>query len=95
MLIPPTPVAPLEKTVTRPSVPLPKSLIEKNVLKERIPFDPALHLSYETAPRVMTMKKIGYEGYGISPVAVSEPFPLFTEDSINQMRARRKFWITA
>ena len=33
------------------------------------------------------MKDIGYEGYGISPVAVSEPFPLFTEDAINQMRA--------
>ncbi|OWY51606.1 hypothetical protein AALT_g11940 [Alternaria alternata] len=84
---PPTPVAPLEKTVTRPIVPLPKSLTEQNILKERISFDPAVHLNYKTAPGVMTMKDIGYEGYGISPVAVSEPFPLFTEDAINQMRA--------
>ncbi|RYN51033.1 hypothetical protein AA0117_g13400, partial [Alternaria alternata] len=84
---PPTPVAPLEKTVTRPSVPLPKSLTEQNIMKERISFDPTVHLNYKTTPGVMTMKDIGYEGYGISPVAVSEPFPLFTEDAINQMRA--------
>lgn len=83
---PPTLVAPLQKTVTRPSVPLPKSLVEKNILKERYSFDPAIHLSYKTAPKVMTMKDIRYEGYGISPVAVLEPFPLFTEDAINQMR---------
>ena len=33
------------------------------------------------------MKDIGLEGYGISPVAASEPFPLFSEEAIGQIRA--------
>lgn len=33
------------------------------------------------------MEEIGRGGEGISPNAVSVPFPLFTEDAIKQMRA--------
>ena len=33
------------------------------------------------------MKEIGLEGHGISPVAVSEPFSLFTTEAVKQMRA--------
>lgn len=33
------------------------------------------------------MKEIGLEGQGISPHAATEPFPLFTEEAIQQMRA--------
>lgn len=33
------------------------------------------------------MKELGFDGHGISPIAVSEPFPLFTEEAIKQIRA--------
>ena len=33
------------------------------------------------------MEDIGLPGHGISPVAASEPFPLFTVDAIRQIRA--------
>lgn len=33
------------------------------------------------------MKEIGLEGHGISPNAVSEPFFIFTEEAIKQIRA--------
>lgn len=33
------------------------------------------------------MKEIGLEGHGISPIAASEPFPLFTTEAVRQTRA--------
>jgi hypothetical protein len=34
------------------------------------------------------MRELGYpDSRGVSPVGVSEPFPLFTEEAIDQMRA--------
>ena len=33
------------------------------------------------------MEEIGLGGHGISPVAASEPFPLFTPEAIKQFRA--------
>jgi hypothetical protein len=32
------------------------------------------------------MKQLGLEGHGISPNAVSDPFPLFTSAAIQQIR---------
>ncbi|KAI0898163.1 hypothetical protein F4806DRAFT_493828 [Annulohypoxylon nitens] len=50
-------------------------------------FDPSRHLAFKEAPKVHTMKEIGLsEDTGISPVAVSEPFPLFTEEAVMRMR---------
>lgn len=50
-------------------------------------FDPTRHLAFKETPKVYTMKDIGLpEDTGISPVAVSEPFPLFTEDAVMKMR---------
>lgn len=50
-------------------------------------FNPARHLAFKDAPKVYTMKDIGFsEDTGISPVAVSEPFPLFTEEAVMRMR---------
>lgn len=53
----------------------------------RVQFDPAKHLNFEHPSKVYTMEEIGFSDQGISPVAVSEPFPLFTEEAIKQMRA--------
>ncbi|KAL7629509.1 hypothetical protein AAE478_001030 [Parahypoxylon ruwenzoriense] len=50
-------------------------------------FSPAKHLAFKETPKVYTMKDIGLpENTGISPVAVSEPFPLFTEEAVMRMR---------
>jgi hypothetical protein len=53
-----------------------------------IQFDPEKHLAYREAPKVHTMKELGYrDDLGVSPVGVSELFPLFTEEAVRQMRA--------
>ncbi|KAI1105471.1 hypothetical protein F4804DRAFT_129558 [Jackrogersella minutella] len=50
-------------------------------------FDPTSHLAFKETPKVYTMKDIGLsEDTGISHVAVSEPFPLFTEEAVMRMR---------
>lgn len=50
-------------------------------------FDPVKHLDYQPPSRVWTMEEIGFADKGVSPIAVSEPFPLFTKDAIQAMRA--------
>jgi hypothetical protein len=49
-------------------------------------FDAKKHLCYEPPNKIYTME-IGLEGQGISPVAVTAPSHLFTEEAIKQMRA--------
>ncbi|KAI1452625.1 hypothetical protein F4805DRAFT_470683 [Annulohypoxylon moriforme] len=50
-------------------------------------FDPSRHLAFKETPKVYTMEEIGLpEDTGISQVAVSEPFPLFTEEAVMRMR---------
>jgi hypothetical protein len=52
-----------------------------------VAFQPETHLAYQEEPKVLTMKDIGLaDDVGISPVAISESFPLFTEEAINLMR---------
>ena len=51
-------------------------------------FDPAKHLAFVPPPKVYTMKDLDFpEDAGVSPIAVSEPFPLFTQEAIERMRA--------
>ena len=51
-------------------------------------FNPRKHLAFKKLPKIYTMKDIGFpDGTGVSPVAVSEPFALFTEEAIHRMRA--------
>lgn len=50
-------------------------------------FDPTKHLTYEEPSDIHTMEDIGYpSSNGVSPVAVSEPFRLFSEEAVNLMR---------
>ncbi|KAI1310476.1 hypothetical protein F5Y03DRAFT_392412 [Xylaria venustula] len=50
-------------------------------------FTPSKHLAFKEMPKVHTMKELGFsETMGVSPIAVSEPFRLFTEAAIMQMR---------
>ncbi|KAI0911835.1 hypothetical protein F4823DRAFT_264255 [Ustulina deusta] len=50
-------------------------------------FTPAKHLAFKEMPKVHTMKELGFsETIGVSPIAVSEPFRLFTEEAVMRMR---------
>jgi len=51
-------------------------------------FDPAKHLAFMPPSEVIQMKDIGYpEETGVSPVAVSQPFQLFSHDAVQRMRS--------
>jgi hypothetical protein len=51
-------------------------------------FDPSKHLAYVEPEYIHTMEDLGFPASrGVSPVAVSEPFPLFTEEAIDIMRS--------
>ncbi len=54
---------------------------------QKIAFEASKHLSFVPPEKVWTMEEIGMAKKGVSPIAVSEPFPLFTEAAIAQMRA--------
>lgn len=56
-------------------------------ISRQISFDPAKHLKFEHPEKVWSMAELGMADKGVSPVAVSEPFSLFTQDAIQQMRA--------
>ncbi|OQU94811.1 hypothetical protein CLAIMM_01107 [Cladophialophora immunda] len=56
--------------------------------RPRAIFDPEKHLVYREDPKILMLKDIGLsENVGISPVAISEPFPLFSEEAISHMRS--------
>ncbi len=52
-------------------------------------FDPKKHLNYKPADKQVLLSEIGItdSSQGISPVAVTSPFPLFTPDAVAIMRA--------
>lgn len=84
---PPRPIGPTTKKATRPTNKLPRSLIEEAQSTKRETFSSEKHLNFKHPEKVYTMKEIGLQGHGISPVAASEPFSLFTPEAIRQMRA--------
>ncbi|KAG9248311.1 hypothetical protein BJ878DRAFT_476571 [Calycina marina] len=50
-------------------------------------FDPSKHLAFEEPKHIHTMEDLGYSATsGVSPIAVSEPFHLFSEEAVNIMR---------
>ncbi|KAH7011059.1 hypothetical protein EDB80DRAFT_749601 [Ilyonectria destructans] len=70
---------------TPPRKELPRSLIEGARITPE-PFDASKHIHFEYPKKCCTMKDIGKEGAGISTHAISEPFPLFTNEAIKQFR---------
>ncbi|PYH81020.1 hypothetical protein BO82DRAFT_416623 [Aspergillus uvarum CBS 121591] len=84
---PPMVVGPITKKATRPSHPLPQWLINGARVEKKEVFDATRDLNFQPPNGITTMREIGLEGHGISPIAASEPFPLFTPDAIKQMRA--------
>ncbi|KAF2740462.1 hypothetical protein EJ04DRAFT_600748 [Polyplosphaeria fusca] len=56
-------------------------------IQAAVKFDPKQHLAFTPPSQILMMKDIGYrEDTGISPVAVSQPFQLFSPEAIQQMR---------
>jgi len=52
-----------------------------------VSFDPEKHLVYQAPTKVRSMTDVGYpEGTGISPVAISEGFNLFSREAVELMR---------
>ncbi|EXJ79430.1 hypothetical protein A1O3_08932 [Capronia epimyces CBS 606.96] len=51
-------------------------------------FDPSIHLCFQPPKSIITLKELLLsEENAISPVAITEPFPLFTLEGVKQMRA--------
>lgn len=50
-------------------------------------FDPEKHLAFVPPSTIYTMKDLNLDDIGVSPIAVSDPFPLFSPEAIQSMRA--------
>jgi hypothetical protein len=72
---------------TRPQGQLPQTLLDEARAVQKASFDPKKHVAYQRPKKIFSMKEIGLDGQGISPNAVTDPFPLFTQDAIRQMRS--------
>jgi len=53
---------------------------------KKLVFDPSKHMNHVPPNKIYSMADIGRGHQGISPNAVSDPFPLFTKEAIQQMR---------
>ncbi|KAK5941771.1 hypothetical protein PMZ80_005722 [Knufia obscura] len=83
----PVPTAPpTDRIARRPTKILPQSLIEGSRITDKQTFDAAKHVNFTPPNKIYTMEEIGLTGQGLSSTAISEPFPLFTEEAIRQMR---------
>ena len=50
-------------------------------------FDPKQHLAFQKPEQVVMMRDIGYrDDTGVSPVAVSQPFRLFSDEAVEKFR---------
>jgi hypothetical protein len=93
----PLPVSPaLAPIGSAPEIPRKESAVPKPLLNiresspktERVQFDQKKHLQYTPPSKTYSMKELGYsDDVGLSPIGVSEPFPLFSAEAIKQIRA--------
>ncbi len=70
--------------------------IESEKSVETEDFDPTKHLAFVPPAKIYMMEELGFPKTDcVSPVAVSDPFPLFTQEAIQRMRAEimsNKVW---
>lgn len=92
-VLPPTgvPTAPILRSYSTWKTPSgAKPIITENATIEEpedVTFDPKKHLAYTPPSKVHTMAELGYsERHGVSPIGVSEPFPLFSPEAVKKMR---------
>jgi len=75
-----TPSAPTYKPIINHATTSPQQCTKQD-------FDASKHLDFTPPESVVLMKDIGLEDVGVSPVAVSQPFHLFSEEAVQQMRS--------
>lgn len=77
------PVTSARKSSWKPIITETKS----NVSINNAEFDPKRHLAFKAPSKIYTMEEIGLpKDSGISPIAVSEPFRLFSNEAVEKMR---------
>jgi hypothetical protein len=79
-------IGPTNPVPIRPTHKLPNGLLEAARSTPVEKFDADKHLCFEFPERRYTMEEWGYGGQGISPIASSSPFPLYTEGAVKQIR---------
>ncbi|KAH7218087.1 hypothetical protein DER44DRAFT_650054 [Fusarium oxysporum] len=79
-------IGPTNKAPFRPTNKIPQDVIETAQATPIEEFDAKKHVNFEFPKRTYTMKEWGYENQGVSPIAASEPFSLFTEAAVKQVR---------
>lgn len=78
--------------MTAPAMPKPtfRPIIRNTATKRKlvnVDFDPKVHLAFEPPEQILMMEDIGYsETTGVSPVAVSQPFRLFSPEAVQNFR---------
>lgn len=75
------------KIARRPTKQLPRQLIDEARIPNQQPWDASKHVHFTPPSKIYTMGELGLEGQGISETAISEPFSLFSEEAVRQMRA--------
>ncbi|TWU74008.1 hypothetical protein ED733_000295 [Metarhizium rileyi] len=77
---------PKQKKARRPTVTIPRDIIEEARAVPAEGWNPEKHVAPDSQIVQHSMGEIGLGGHGISEVAVTDPFPLFTKDAILQIR---------
>ncbi|CAG9984086.1 unnamed protein product [Clonostachys byssicola] len=84
---PPKVVGPTNANPIRPTKKLPQYMINEGLARQPVQFDATKHLNFKKPSKLYTMEEIGLGGEGVSHIAASEPFSLFTPEAIRQIRA--------
>ncbi|GAB1737645.1 hypothetical protein NU219Hw_g2060t1 [Hortaea werneckii] len=80
---PPMPTGPVAAPSFKPII---NNAATKRKL-EKAEFDPKKHLAYKEPESILSMENIGYsKDTGVSPMAVSQPFKLFSDECIQKFR---------
>ncbi|RBQ80659.1 hypothetical protein FVER14953_09549 [Fusarium verticillioides] len=79
-------IGPTNKAPFRPTNKIPQDIIDTARATPIEEFDAKKHVNFEFPKRTYTMKEWGYENLGVSPIAASDPFSLFTEAAVKQVR---------
>ncbi|EGU83298.1 hypothetical protein FOXB_06149 [Fusarium oxysporum f. sp. conglutinans Fo5176] len=79
-------IGPTNKAPFRPTNKIPQDVIETAQATPIEEFEAKKHVNFEFPKRTYTMKEWGYENQGVSPIAASDPFSLFTEAAVKQVR---------
>lgn len=71
----------------KPNFPIPPARPQDPEEYFKSPFDPSKHLDQHEMPKRFTMEDLGLgDRQSVSPIGISEPFALFTQEAVMKMR---------